>query len=750
MRAVVCLTAWAWPALVAAQVDLATVSVQGPTGDPTAVEEAFRAVLGAPRDDDQLADAVRAAEALDGVGAISLEVSGAQVNVRFDGQVRRVSAVSFAFGDAPPLPSAENWQLRQQIRARTRLYLSPGSRYHPFLLSLEMRAIRDDLRDQGYRDATVSVEEQREGDLVALLYRCERGPRYEVDQVRLTGAGLGGDLEKRLRAGLLTKAQGYAAPSDLTRDVRHLRRASCRAGYPRAQVSAVERVKPGDPKAPRVEVSFDVLLGPRAEVGAIQVVGYPVPWAFLQTLPLREGAPYCDLLVGETTDALRTFLQERGFYDPRVVVHQRSRVLSIDRRRVSLTLQILSREQAHIARIWFTGNTVTREDIIRQRLAIEEGQVYRQSAVDESVQALRRTGLFRRVRLRVVDSSEPGQVYLYFDLDEQTPIVIDVVERRVRLRNMDVLNWPSDRKHLEQGAFRGAGQELALTGAVEHQGFRWRNPFLSRNWLTELSMDRRTAAETGFEASWYTLRGGIGVQGGGGRFSLLPYAEIEWTNNKQDADASLPLLDGDALTLAGGLDLAADLNRLDDERIPYLGLDLRYVPRAGRSVAGEIFGWFDHDATARIHLPLYTNKRDQHVVLRLRGRFRHVLATESGKLQPHRRTTPLLRGYPSATVGLDFTLADGDTVKLGGLSSLETTAEIRIPLPLRRNAIIPFVDVASTGDTAAAVLGDRFIAPGLAISFSFFNEKLEGILWGAYGIQEAERTYAGGSFGGAF
>jgi outer membrane protein assembly factor BamA len=557
-----------------------------------------------------------------------------------------------------------------------------------------------------------------------------------------------------LSSALKTQPDEPLSVTDLAADRARIALAQCRLGHPTAQVTLREG-KPTDTAEGerRVPIEFAVAAGPFVRTGRVQVVGRYVPWSLVRRLALQEGDPFCPRLIEDARDTVRGFLRDRGFPDPVVSVATRRRLQADGSRTTSVSFVVESVGDVRVERIWLRGNRVTREDIVRQHFAVTEGQLYQQSAVDTSIQALRRSGLFKEVEVRILPGTRSGQVHLVFDLVEQGPVGVNVGRQQLILRNVDVTNWPGDYEQFEQGrAFRGGGQVVDVFAQPNRKGLEWTNEYFNRYLVAEMNFNRRLDDTNAFEETWYTLGFGLGPKAFEGRVAMVPFTELEWTRSEQAGGENVPVLDGDAVTLAGGLKLRLDLNRRDEERIPYLGFDGDVRGRAGMAIMGESFNFTDYLAQARLHLPLWLTRRGQHFVLRLRANVRQVFADESGKLQAHQRFFPQARGYGAHAMAVTFPLADNQTLKLGGLHAAEAGAEIRLPMPWgRRNAFSPFVDAGTVGDETRALLQDPRFAFGLAYAFSLFRERVEGVVWGAYAAHpDALPTYAGANLGGNF
>lgn len=724
-----------------------------PAGAREPARRVLSELLGQPAEPAAIAAAVQAVGALDGVGGVSVdqraEGGGVALVLRSDGRRRRVGDVTWLL-DGIALEAAAGWRLHRRLDAGAGLYLAAGERFHPYLMRLDEAAVAGWHRDRGYRDVQVEASARLGDDLATVVFRVDRGERYQVAGVRVAGLPAGVEAP-----GLRTAAGEALSAADLAADRAAVGRALCRAGFPRAAVTAEEAAAGEDGETRRVAVRFVAEPGPRVVVGRVQIVGRWVPWPVQAVLPLREGDPYCPATVEAARRRVADFLRDRGVPDPQIGVSELTFLRPDGRRVVGVTFDIRRLADARVERVWFSGNRVTREDVLRQLTAIGEGDLYRQAAVDASVQAMRRSGLFRRVSAHVIEGSRPDRVFLTFELVEQEAIGFDVTNARLILRNLDVTAWPEDFAAFEEGrAFRGAGQRMDVTGQPDLQSVRWRDGFVSRHVIAEVSLARQTVDNAGFSAQWFTARGGPGLKADEGAASVLVFGEVEWTGSEIKGGAALPVLDDDLFTAAGGLDGQLDWTRRDDERVQYLGLETSLAGRVGGAIDGGELGWVDSVGRLRLHLPLWSTSRGQHGVLRLTARSRAVVTfrgSEAG-LPAHRRLFPAARGYGGTAVGLDFELPKGDALRLGGLYAADASAELRIPMPFgRRNAVSPFVDAASVADTLRGLRDDVYPSVGLAVAFSLFRERLEGVLWGAWPLrEEAAASYVGGSLGGNF
>ncbi len=704
-------------------------------------------LTGAEASPSAVTTAIRALEAYEGVGSIRVrrQLVGRDVDLVFvhDGRALRVSRLEVGL-DGELQSEAEGFRIQTRVSAGTKgLTLYSGGRFHPALLDLDVARIRTYYQGRGYREAQVRPEVEVRDDLVVLRYWVKRGLRFRIESVEAIG-GLSGGWR-------VSKGDAWSEKK-VEKDRRRLQSRLCRSGRPRAAVSFETSLGERSETEQGIRVSFLADPGPPVTTGTVHVAGRWVPYIIVQNLPLQEGHPYCPLVVEDARETLTQFLRNVGVPDPHVTVHERTRLQPDGHRVTSVTFDIRGAHSARVERIWFTGDHLTRQDVLRQMLALEEGDKYVQSAVDASVQAMRKSGLFKRVKVSVLPGSSDERVYLAFNLKERDPLGFDVLDAQLTVHNVDLTAWPEDYRSFDHGrALRGAGQRMDLYGASNFQGIFWRDDFLTRYFTVRLGGERNKQSKSAFEEIWYTLSTGFGVKAFEGATRLGIFLEGEWTSTDQDEAATdLPVLEGDAFTGATGLEGRLDFARLDDERVRYLGVDFSVQGRVGRSFAGTDFDWADTLARLRTYLPVWKNKSNQHYVVRLVARSRAVFATTAGVLQAHQRLVPKARGYTSSAIGVEFPFKDG-TQRLGGLHAFEGTGELRIPLPFgHRNALIPFYDVATVSDELGTLFKEPHGAIGLTFAFSFFSERLEGNLWGAYPLTDASPEYVGVGLGGNF
>jgi hypothetical protein len=714
-----------------------------------------------PATEEVLIRIVMAVGELPGVGGINLRVGRgardgetAEVIVTADGRPRRVATVGLTARPEGPPDADENWRLTRQVQAEERAFLlSAGRPLHPFFLQRDEDMLRRAWQRRGHRDVAVRAELAQAAELVSVVFRVTPGPRLTVSSVDVEGPRIETDAQREaLLERLATKADDDAplVPWLVSADLETVRAHYCARGHADARVDALQRPAAEN----RVAVTYQVTPGPPATVGAVAIEGFVLPPAAQKSLPIRVGGPFCPDLLPRTEAALMRWMGDHGHPDARVELTATPAPTQPGApRRFDVGVRITADTVVQVSRIWFEGNRNTREDVVRQLLAVEEGRVYRERDLEISVQNLLRSGLFRQADVQTVSGAHASERYLIFTVVEQDPVNIDLLEQSLTLRNLDVANWPADFDELALGSsFRGAGQEVRFVGRADEIGMRFRHLFLHRYLLAETELAWRARAVGPVDETWIEATVGLGAKFLENRLALLPVLRLEATDLPRRAVFDdLPVAQGSTVDVQAGAIGRAEFNKRDAERIPYLGLDasIRYLH--GLTDLGGDLDAATVDARAALNLPLAENAVGAHYILRLAGHYGHLWSDAA--VTAHRRPTPSIRGYASDAIAIPFEDARGENGgRLGGARSLSGAAELRIPIrPLRRNAFAPFVDAASVAAEGEKLFERLHLAAGASYYFSFFSERLEGFVYGAVPFESGtEWQLVGAGVGGSF
>jgi outer membrane protein insertion porin family len=328
--------------------------------------------------------------------------------------------------------------------------------------------------DKGYLLA--EVEPELKGDRRAdLVFHIKEGKKVQVAKIEFRGnhAVSSDDLRKVMK----TKEDRWWRGADFKKDVfeedkKKIVSRLGQEGYVDAQVVDVQQTF-GEDKS-RLYLTIDVDEGARYKVGTISLEhGDILPDSRVRSgLRLQEGKPFDTVAYDESITDLYSLFQEEGYIYADVDAKKTPREGHV----IDVDFAVTERDPARIRRIVVTGNTRTREDVIRRELRVAPGDVFKRSRVIRSQREVYQLGFFNDIKLdsRPADR-ETG------DID----LVVNVEERQTGTASLGAgVNSASGLTgflQLSQNNFLGRGQILSVRGEVG--GYREYDLSFTEPWL---------------------------------------------------------------------------------------------------------------------------------------------------------------------------------------------------------------------------------------------------------------------------
>ncbi|HEX7087075.1 MAG TPA: POTRA domain-containing protein [Vicinamibacterales bacterium] len=275
--------------------------------------------------------------------------------------------------------------------------------------------IRDRLRAEGYRDASVEYARMPRGEELAVVFTVDRGPRYRTGTVRIEGAATlpAPELEPLLR----TRAGDPFVQAAVDRDAAAIVEYYRRRGFTDVRVSAEALPAAGAAEPVPVDVRFAVEEGPRTLVGDIAIRGAQAvdPAALRAAVSSRPGQPYYQPQVAIDRDGMQLVLLNLGY--PSAAVDARV-TFSPDRSRADLEFSVSEGPQVFVGHVLVVGNEKTDARTIRREVTLEPGAPLSYAQIMESQSRISALGLFRRVRITELDHGVPNERDLLVSVEE--------------------------------------------------------------------------------------------------------------------------------------------------------------------------------------------------------------------------------------------------------------------------------------------------------------------------------------------
>jgi outer membrane protein insertion porin family len=313
---------------------------------------------------------------------------------------------------------------------KAKVSLSVESQYDPTKIKRAEVVLRDLLAEHGHQFATIRTEIKTiPPAAVALTFNIKEGPTVKVGKIAFQGNN---SLSDRTLRGAMKNLKPIGIPhsiilenllartfdaSKLDEDTERVRQAYRDRGYfkaltsePTTHVRDAGGLNPftlRPSKGKRIDILMPVEEGERYRLGGITFRGNKAitnTKALRAQFALKDGDYFNATLFGKGLDQLRKAYGAQGYINfvgnpvPRVDDAKKLIYLDID---------IDEGKPFYVSRIEFTGNTITRDKVIRRELMLEEGQIYNSRLWELSILRLNQLNYFET--LKVDQDSESRQ-----------------------------------------------------------------------------------------------------------------------------------------------------------------------------------------------------------------------------------------------------------------------------------------------------------------------------------------------------
>ena len=329
---------------------------------------------------------------------------------------QRVKIVDYVGSKALEQSKIEEKLRDENVTLRIDSFIDPG------VIRRVEGLIRDLFAEKGYEYATVShTVRPIEGDpkVVTLTFNLSEGPKVRIHSVSFAGNTAIADrsLARRLKnnrpawfLSWLTGRGTYQA-TKLEEDADRLTEFYRNHGYVSARVGQPV-IKPlgdsRDGKTRFVELEIPIQEGDRYRIGNVTFDGNTVlkEEALKRLFPFRTGRYYDERRVRKALEKAREVYGGVGYYEftgypdltPRPAPNPDEAALAPKAPgppTVDITMRLQEGKQYFINRIEFTGNTSTRDRVIRREMSLVEGGVFNVEALKYTVKRLNQLGYFK-------------------------------------------------------------------------------------------------------------------------------------------------------------------------------------------------------------------------------------------------------------------------------------------------------------------------------------------------------------------
>jgi len=253
---------------------------------------------------------------------------------------------------------------------------------------------------------TFQIEEGPKGHVQKILFKGnQRIKRSELKKVMMT-------KEWNILS-IITKV-GVLDEDMLKNDVQLLTAYYMDHGYIDIKISD-PKVDFSDPK--RIRIEIDITEGSQFRFGDIDFTGDVLTTKedLFRIITIRRNDIFSNSAIRRDVGALTEAFANQGY-----AYVEASPDTSIDRANLSvnLTFNVDKKKQVTFERIQITGNTKTRDKVVRRELQVAEGELYTITGLNESQARLKRTGYFKEVEFATNRGSADDKIDLDVKVEE--------------------------------------------------------------------------------------------------------------------------------------------------------------------------------------------------------------------------------------------------------------------------------------------------------------------------------------------
>lgn len=551
-------------------------------------------------------------------------------------------------------------------------------------IATDIQTIQAAYTQAGYSNVTVThrVEPTADGR-VRVFFDVNEGDRAGIAAINFTGNN---SISSSVLEGVITTKETHLlswlfrddvyAEDRLALDRERIRLYYANRGFPDARVlSAVAQF---DAERNAYYINFTIDEGQRYNFGNI-AIETSIPGlnadALRGNISTGSGSRYSLSDLSESTSDLAIAATNQGypFAEVRPRINRNTEAGTFD-----VTYLVDEGPRIYVERINITGNTKTRDYVIRREFDFAEGDPFNRALVTQGRADIEALGFFQSVQVTSAPGSAPDRVVLN----------VAVVEGSTG--NYGVGAGYSTRDgifgeiSLTERNFLGRGQYLRAAIGRSESGetydFSFTEPrFMGLEVSAGIDLYRRVTDE-GNNFSY-----GTATTGGQLRFGLpivenvtlstrIGLEQVEFSDEDDDGDDGAPPYISDGMTrdrLSVGYTLTYDT--LDNQRRPTEGMILSF----SQDYTTLTSDFLTTEVRARVYYPIW---EEMGVVASLRGTAGTVTDVDGGGIHPtdaFQLGPDLVRGYRYG--GMGARADNGDP--LGVLSYAGLSAEVDFPLP---------------------------------------------------------------------
>ena len=299
-----------------------------------------------------------------------------------------------------------------------------GSILNIFKLKADVAAIKTLYTEKNYHNCEIKYQTQRlENNQADILYTISEGDKLRIEHLVLEGNHNFSD--KEILKHIKTSERGFWSfitssgdldRNELSQDVYRMEAFYKNNGFIDARVSDpdVQFQKDG------ITVKFKIQEGEKFHFGTVAFEGEDLLFSrkeLTDALTFKPGDLYSRDTLRNNMITVADMYADKGFANADAAP---SISRDLDAKRVNVVFNIHKGEPVYFERIQITGNTKTRDKVIRRQIVAKEQERYSLSAIQRSMANLRRIDYFESVDVKPEKGSQEDRMNLNVKIEEKS------------------------------------------------------------------------------------------------------------------------------------------------------------------------------------------------------------------------------------------------------------------------------------------------------------------------------------------
>ena len=307
---------------------------------------------------------------------------------------------------------------------RLSLILKPRSSFNEYLLSEEKIIIQNVLKNFGYYFATVDTYvEELKNNMVNIKYEIDLGNKAKIKKIKFIGDKIYKDKElksiiisEEARFWKFISNKKYLNEELINIDKRLLKNFYLNKGYYHVEInSSFAKLIEND----EFELIYNISPNNKIFFNNLNII-FPKDIDksnyenLINTLIDIKGEPYSLNSVEKILDEIDLITVNQEFKSIKASIDE-----TVDEDKLNINFIIQETEKFFVEKINILGNKITMESVIRNQLAVDEGDPYNEILTKKSENNIKSLNFFRSVKTTIVDGKENNSKIINFEIEEK-------------------------------------------------------------------------------------------------------------------------------------------------------------------------------------------------------------------------------------------------------------------------------------------------------------------------------------------